>query len=268
MSYKNIYKTITRALETYNVNNTLDVLEATELANRAELEVKKALTRSMMSVVTEELTERALTLTRKANTNRLIVDMYANEMEYVEDDEYEELSALLLLSANAGGQAALNRLDSEATFDLKDTSYITSTIAVLLGILFTSNLDFVAGKVEEARGGMLTVQETMEFLGVEITANANMRAELTVKNEIAKVVGDLEFEVFKRAGTSETKWVTVMDERVCPICMPMEGQVRTLGTPFTGGDGSSAIHPPIHIRCRCFLEPLSIENLGGIWTGK
>jgi uncharacterized protein with gpF-like domain len=47
-------------------------------------------------------------------------------------------------------------------------------------------------------------------------------------------------------------WSATMDERVCPICGPMDGQRRRFGVPFTGGDGRSYMDPPEpHPQCRC-----------------
>lgn len=39
-----------------------------------------------------------------------------------------------------------------------------------------------------------------------------------------------------------TRWFTVEDERVCPECGPLDGEV------WPEGDGPS---PPLHVNCRC-----------------
>lgn len=45
-------------------------------------------------------------------------------------------------------------------------------------------------------------------------------------------------------------WVTGLDERVCPICEPLNGETVPIGQPFNvGGDLLDA--PPAHIQCRC-----------------
>jgi len=48
-------------------------------------------------------------------------------------------------------------------------------------------------------------------------------------------------------------WRTAADERVCPICAPLDGRVVAMVDRFTGISGVSTISPPIHTRCRCWL---------------
>ena len=44
-------------------------------------------------------------------------------------------------------------------------------------------------------------------------------------------------------------WRTAVDDRVCPICGPLEGLKET--TPGSGTWGPEGIHPPAHPNCRC-----------------
>lgn len=46
------------------------------------------------------------------------------------------------------------------------------------------------------------------------------------------------------------RWYTVADERVCPICGPMHGQVRRKNEGYAGG-----VDLPAHVRCRCHEVP-------------
>jgi hypothetical protein len=50
--------------------------------------------------------------------------------------------------------------------------------------------------------------------------------------------------------TQQKEWLTADDERVCPICGPMDGQRAAIGEPFEGSTGE-VMSPPIHNRCRC-----------------
>lgn len=47
------------------------------------------------------------------------------------------------------------------------------------------------------------------------------------------------------------EWIVTPDDRLCPICEPMEGQVRGLGAMFETGDGDLVSSPPAHPSCRC-----------------
>lgn len=50
------------------------------------------------------------------------------------------------------------------------------------------------------------------------------------------------------------RWFTVQDDRVCPICEPMHGQIQKFDDNFHGGEGWQGGRPPAHLQCRCFLE--------------
>ncbi len=47
------------------------------------------------------------------------------------------------------------------------------------------------------------------------------------------------------------EWITTPDDRLCPICEPMQGQIRGLDATFETGDGDEVVGPPAHPSCRC-----------------
>lgn len=51
--------------------------------------------------------------------------------------------------------------------------------------------------------------------------------------------------------TTLRKWITAEDERVCPICRPMNNQVRGLKESFAKGGGGITLTTPAHVTCRC-----------------
>lgn len=51
-------------------------------------------------------------------------------------------------------------------------------------------------------------------------------------------------------GTERRVWETAEDERVCPVCMALDGETRGLGEAFTGG----VLHPGAHPACRCSVS--------------
>lgn len=60
---------------------------------------------------------------------------------------------------------------------------------------------------------------------------------------------------FTRQGefSHKVRWITQMDERVCPICMPLNNQVfytADATVPIPGSIGSLGSHP----NCRCYFE--------------
>lgn len=48
-------------------------------------------------------------------------------------------------------------------------------------------------------------------------------------------------------------WETAEDERVCPVCGPLQGRRQSIDQPFDSGDGK-IWSPPVHVNCRCSLR--------------
>lgn len=57
-----------------------------------------------------------------------------------------------------------------------------------------------------------------------------------------------------KRGEMRKRWFTVQDDRVCPICAPMHGQVRQFDSNFVSPEGFAGRRPPAHVQCRCFME--------------
>ena len=48
------------------------------------------------------------------------------------------------------------------------------------------------------------------------------------------------------------KWMTSKDDLVCPICAPLDGTII--------GIGDIDAHPPAHVNCRCWIQPVLDES--------
>lgn len=85
------------------------------------------------------------------------------------------------------------------------------------------------------------------------------RAEMIARTETMAAVNEGQLELWRQARADgllpaavERTWVTTPDDRLCPICEPMEGQTVALEEVFVSPeDGSEAMAPPIHPSCRC-----------------
>jgi hypothetical protein len=57
-------------------------------------------------------------------------------------------------------------------------------------------------------------------------------------------------------GAARKKWITTPDEKLCPVCRPMDRHEEPLNRPFILPNGKRVQYPPAHPRCRCTLgEP-------------
>lgn len=90
-----------------------------------------------------------------------------------------------------------------------------------------------------------------------IAKKVRQRADLIARTEIMDALNDGALEGWKQAradgllGAGATKEVIVTpDERLCPVCEPLDGQEQPLDKPFLTADGEFMM-PPFHPACRC-----------------
>jgi hypothetical protein len=59
-------------------------------------------------------------------------------------------------------------------------------------------------------------------------------------------------------GADGLVWTAVLDSRVCPVCMKLDGRRYAIGEPAAYFDGRNKISP--HPQCRCYLVPWKWRN--------
>lgn len=76
------------------------------------------------------------------------------------------------------------------------------------------------------------------------------RARMIARTEVTRIyaLGNAAAWQAAQGQVKRVKWVTMRDERVCPICGPRDGLVI--------GANDLSNYPPIHQNCRCWLEPV------------
>lgn len=80
--------------------------------------------------------------------------------------------------------------------------------------------------------------KTMEF-------QKALRLWAKMSAEYADIVTDeATLKAYKDAGVKRVKWVTENDEKVCPVCGPMDGKIYDID--------KVPVKP--HVNCRCYLE--------------
>ena len=83
-----------------------------------------------------------------------------------------------------------------------------------------------------------------------------IRAEMIASTEVTRLYAEGNRTAWESAGTvREVRWMTAEDERVCVICGERNGKLYDL----TDTDN----HPPAHVRCRCWLQPIVDVGLVG-----
>lgn len=86
-----------------------------------------------------------------------------------------------------------------------------------------------------------------------------VRSEMIAVTETTNAFAQGNLATWRESGVVDGKrWQTAVDDRVCPICQPLQGMEVGLDengfTTEAGGIGLEA--PPAHVRCRCWLQPV------------
>ncbi len=142
----------------------------------------------------------------------------------------------------------------------------------------TAVVNYRAGLIEVAEGRMTRAQLTARFSLSRDTLRGDVtlarvdqltglyrqrwivhRSQVIGRTESVRAVsaGRMAFfdQAFKSGALNESTdrivWSVTPDDRLCPICAPMDGQERKRGESFTDGNGASVAFPPAHVSCRC-----------------
>lgn len=73
---------------------------------------------------------------------------------------------------------------------------------------------------------------------------------MLASNRGQQLAWDQAIEAGWLTGEEQQEWITTPDDRLCPICEPLDGQTVPLGGQFKV-DGDRIDGPPAHPRCRC-----------------
>lgn len=181
-----------------------------------------------------------------------------------------DLKLYLEWAGNQGGQAALDKLAINAIFGLKDQrliDYFSDYSNLLIDSVDDYTKEWIAAKIQEGKDQGLTpfeIQKMLEDAGDAISA---IRAERIVLTETNRAMSTIEIEAARRNNIEEKIWRTSLDERVCPICAPLEGEKQSIMRGFSGGIN----YPPAHVSCRCYLEEVIPQDWvlpDKIWVGQ
>lgn len=108
----------------------------------------------------------------------------------------------------------------------------------------------------------LTYRDLIENL--TRTTFSRQRSEMVAVTEITRAYAVGNQTAWRRSGIiKEMRWRTANDERVCPVCGALNGEVVGVDGSFSDGLGDELDRyrgtftlPPAHVRCRCFVSPV------------
>lgn len=197
-------------------------------------------------------------------------------------DNHPDLIALLsgvlfpyLVGAfNIGGQLALEALGINGTFALQDESVLgeiedaTNDLASINGQY--SLLQTTANDLERQITGLevgLSLFEVFAALSLYIGGRALFRSRNIAETEAVRASRLGLLHAYQKNGVTVAIHRTQEDNRVCPICNPLNGNEYPLGI-----DGRVAMIPfgeqiPLHTKCRCWYDFGERVEIDEVWLG-
>lgn len=135
---------------------------------------------------------------------------------------------------------ARSKIQLLATRSLESLKGVTSAMA--------SKMNFILAQgILDGRGPEAISREMVK----EIAALTQNRAMMIARTEIIHAHAEGQLDAFEKLGVLQlgvkAEWVTAGDDRVCPQCLPLEGQI------FTVEEARGKI--PLHPNCRCSWTP-------------
>lgn len=136
----------------------------------------------------------------------------------------------------------------------------------LINFLNNYNFDLVKGLSEDMKNKLRQVIHRAVIDGKPLSAinkeiedifgTIENRAEAIGRTEIQRASNYGRLNAYQKAGVKKKRWVSAQDNRVCPICKKMHGQVIQIDRDFQveyNGKLYRAKAPPLHPNCRCTI---------------
>lgn len=180
-----------------------------------------------------------------------------------------DLQAFLVWAASQGGQAAMDKLGINGIFGLKNQAlidYFGDYSNLTINSIDRYTKEWLAQKIQDGKDSGKTPFEIMQSIRDDGKGFTAIRAERIVLTETQRAMTKIELESYDKYGIETYVWRTSLDERVCPICLPLDGEEVKVGGVFSAGvDG-----PPAHVSCRCYTEaviPDEWQPPEKVWMG-
>lgn len=184
----------------------------------------------------------------------------------------EPFASLLFDTLVAGARAAQDNLrkqrilraaaDEKVDFAFDRTNpkakqWAEEHAAELITGLSETDRNEVRELVEAAFEEQFDVDELADRI-TEVIGDAD-RADVIARTETMRASNEGQSQLWGQAvdaglltGLEQKEWITTPDDRLCPICEPMDGETVGLNERFSV-EGDSIDGPPAHPSCRCTL---------------
>jgi len=155
-------------------------------------------------------------------------------METIDEDKFEDLRAI------NEDEKRLGYLDEEQINKLKKV--YKEAVEKDLGVN-----DIKEKILNEVKLQDLNINESVGIDKVD-------RADMVAKTELTRILNNALLKEYRRRQVILLKWDAILDEKTCPVCAEVNGQI------FDADTMTQEMLPPLHPNCRCNLEEVSHEQ--------
>lgn len=188
-----------------------------------------------------------------------IVTTGRDDPAYLQAEMTKAIDDYLQAAAFAGATAAAVGIGigfDPAAFDVKISDWVKQySFDLIKGINETTR--------ELVKNSLVKFNETpgmnnRDLFNLLEPAFGQVRAQMIAVTEVTRAYSEANSmyqDYMTEVGVeSMREWRTSRDEKVCPICSPMNGQQVKQGDKFKDDFGNEYDNPPAHVRCRCGVE--------------
>jgi len=138
-----------------------------------------------------------------------------------------------------------------------------------------TTLELLKSKLDEGISQGASINELTNLVSQIYEYSDDSRAEMVARTEAFRIANDSTKQTWKESGVVKSmRWYTAEDERVCPLCGPLDGKIVSIdqnffdkGDTVQGSDGSTLDvsyddvgAPPLHPDCRCYVRPEELST--------
>lgn len=176
-----------------------------------------------------------------------------------EDALWEAVSAVYLASLFAGMEGGLDILPPElqtlVNFDVLNTDALRYAKQYRFSLISKIN-NTTREQTQQAITDWIQSGSSLDVLESQLEPIfGETRAQMIATTEVTRIFAEGNAAAWQSTGfVNEVQFNTAEDDRVCPYCSPLAGEV------FDVDDYGHK--PPIHVNCRCWNSPIvSVEDV-------
>lgn len=216
-------------------------------------QVESGLNAQIKYVTNDEHMDSLMMLSKKVTPTVELLAQIGSIISKKPLSAFIDLATYLGWAGEQGGQAAIDKLGVDGIFGLVNQQlldYFDDYSNLIIKTVDDYTKQWLAQTLQTGKSDGLSPYQIQKMIVEEGKGFSKIRAERIVLTETAKAMTTVELETYRRAGLTEVIWRTSRDDRVCPICFPLDGEKGSVADGFPGGYAG----PPAHIMCRCYME--------------